>query len=49
MVPAYWEYTSAYFGSMTKTEWQASIHQFLEPFPEELKMETVRQKWWGEF
>ncbi|MCJ1258069.1 hypothetical protein MMC24_005899 [Lignoscripta atroalba] len=47
--PHYWEYTSAWLSSVTRTEWQGSIDRFLEPFPRELKMEATRQKWWGEF
>lgn len=47
--PHYWEYTSTWLSSVTRTEWQSSIHKFLEPFPKELKMEATRQKWWGEF
>lgn len=47
--PHYWEYTSAWYGNITRTEWQDLLDKFLEPFPEELKMEITRQKWWGEF
>ncbi|KAL9617051.1 MAG: hypothetical protein Q9160_008124 [Pyrenula sp. 1 TL-2023] len=47
--PHYWEYTSAWLSSVTRTEWRDSIDKFLEPFPQELKMEAIRQKWWGEF
>jgi aminoglycoside phosphotransferase len=43
--PHYWEYTSAWLSSVTRTEWQGSIERFLEPFPQELKMEAIRQKW----
>lgn len=45
--PNYWEYTSAWLGSATRTGWRKCIDEFLEPFPDELKMETIRQKWWG--
>ncbi len=31
--PHYWEYTSAWLSSVTRTEWQGSIDRFLEPFP----------------
>lgn len=47
--PNYWEYTSAWLSSVTRTEWRGSIDKFLNPFPQELKMEATRQKWWGEF
>jgi thiamine kinase-like enzyme len=47
--PHYWEYTSAWLSSVTRTEWQGSIDKFLDPFPKELKMEATRQRWWGEY
>ncbi|CRG91092.1 hypothetical protein PISL3812_08140 [Talaromyces islandicus] len=48
--PHYWEYTSAWFGNVTRTGWQSMLDRFLDrPRPEELKMEEVRNKWWGEF
>jgi serine/threonine protein kinase len=46
--PSYWEYTSAYHGNVTKTDWQDAIDQFLQPFPAELEMEGTRNRWWGE-
>jgi aminoglycoside phosphotransferase (APT) family kinase protein len=47
--PHYWEHTSAWFGNVTKTEWQGKLDQILDkPHPEVLKMEEVRNKWWGE-
>jgi len=46
--PEYWEYTTAWLGSMTRRSWQTSLSQFLDPYPEELEMERTRQKWWGE-
>lgn len=48
--PHYWEYTSAWCGgNILRTEWRDLLHKFLDPLPEELKMEITRQKWWGEF
>lgn len=47
--PNYWEYTSVWLGSATRIEWRNTIDRLLEPFPDELKMEAIRQKWWGEF
>lgn len=47
--PSYWEYTSAWYGSRMRTDWQESLNSFLDPFPEELEMEITRQKWWGDF
>jgi thiamine kinase-like enzyme len=46
--PKYWEYTSAYYGNVTRTDWQDAFDQFLEPFPAELEMEQTRNRWWGE-
>jgi len=47
--PHYWEYTSAWFGNVTRTEWQGMLSRFIDrPHPEEFKMEEVRNKWWGE-
>lgn len=47
--PYYWEYTSSWYGNLTRLAWQDIIPKFLEPYPEELKMEITRQKWWGEY
>ncbi|OAX85359.1 hypothetical protein ACJ72_00248 [Emergomyces africanus] len=47
--PYYWEYTSAWWGNVTRTGWQDLLDKFLQPFPNELRMEVIRQKWWGEF
>ncbi|PSN70288.1 hypothetical protein BS50DRAFT_608843 [Corynespora cassiicola Philippines] len=41
--PAYWEYTCAYFGNLTRTRWQDTLCSLLEPFPEELEMEKVHK------
>lgn len=46
--PQYWEYMSAWFGNVTRTEWQSMLDRFLDrPSPEEFKMEEVRNRWWG--
>lgn len=47
--PCYWEYTSAWYGNRIRTYWRDLLMTVLEPFPEELKMEITRQKWWGDF
>jgi aminoglycoside phosphotransferase len=47
--PNYWEYTSAWYGNLTRTEWQEALSKFLDAFPAELEMEEVRNKWWGEW
>jgi aminoglycoside phosphotransferase len=47
--PPYWEYTSAWFGNLTRTGWQSKLDNFLDrPHPKEFEMEQVRNKWWGE-
>ncbi|KAI0380627.1 kinase-like protein [Hypomontagnella monticulosa] len=44
--PPYWEYTSACY--LPIPTWLEIVDKFLDPYPEELKMETTRQRWWGE-
>jgi thiamine kinase-like enzyme len=46
--PHYWEYTSAWYGNLTRTAWRDLVDQFLIGYPMELEMEITRQKWWGE-
>lgn len=48
-LPHYWEWTSAWTGNIIRQAWQVVLPQFLDPHPEELHMELIRQKWWGEF
>ena len=47
--PDYWEYTSAWLGSVSRTEWRELIPKFLDRFPEELGMEGICRRWWGVF
>lgn len=47
--PSYWEYTSVWHGNRIRQGWQDVIPKFLDPWPDELRMETIRQKWWGDF
>ncbi|KAH9885940.1 protein kinase-like domain-containing protein [Xylariomycetidae sp. FL2044] len=47
--PHYWEYTSAWYGNRLRQQYQGMLTQFLDPYPDELKMEVTRQKWWGDF
>lgn len=47
--PYYWEYTSSWHGNKTRQAWQELISRFLDPDLECLRMETTRQKWWGDF
>ncbi|TQV92978.1 serine/threonine protein kinase [Cordyceps javanica] len=48
-LPCYWEYTSAWLGSKTRIAWQNLVATFIDPWPKELEMEAIRQKWWGDF
>ncbi|EEP82878.1 conserved hypothetical protein [Uncinocarpus reesii 1704] len=47
--PHYWEYTSAWFGNITKAGWQRELDKFIDPTPNEFKMEVTRHKYWGEW
>ena len=44
--PHYWEYTSAWTGSHSSV-WRDLLPRFLDAHPEELEMETTRQRFWG--
>lgn len=46
--PCYWEYTAAWYGNLTRKAWQEVLTEFLDAYPDELRMETTRQRWWGE-
>ncbi|KAM9879652.1 hypothetical protein VDGL01_06316 [Verticillium dahliae] len=46
-LPPYWEYTCAKYVNPVNEFWAAEIDKFLEPMPYELKMERVRQKYFG--
>lgn len=41
-------YTSAWYCDVVRAGWGRRVDAFLEPFPEELRMEKTRQRWWGE-
>lgn len=46
--PHYWEYTSLKIGSyLVNPVWDDHIEKFLNPLPDELKMEKIRFRWWG--
>lgn len=47
--PAYWEYTAACQVNPQNTFWRKEIEHFLEPMPEALEMERLRQKYFGDF
>ncbi|KAJ5169369.1 Aminoglycoside phosphotransferase [Penicillium coprophilum] len=46
--PSYWEYTTAYQVNPQNSFWVNEIDKFLQPMPEELKMERIRQKYFGD-
>lgn len=48
-LPPYWEYTSVWLGNKIRGAWQQMAAKFIDPWPIELRMETIRQKWWGDF
>jgi aminoglycoside phosphotransferase (APT) family kinase protein len=46
--PHYWEYASLKMASdLVNPIWHENIDKFLSPFPDELKMEKIRFRWWG--
>lgn len=47
--PSYWEYTTACQVNPQNSFWRAEIDNFLDPYPAELKMEDIRQKYFGAF
>lgn len=48
-LPRYWEYTSVWLGSTTRIAWQKLVPKFIDPCPNELEMERIRHRWWGDF
>jgi aminoglycoside phosphotransferase len=47
--PSYWEYTTACQVNPRNPFWRAEIEHFLEPMPEALEMERLRQQYFGDF
>lgn len=47
--PSYWEYTTACQVNPYNSFWIDEIDKFLTPMPEELKMDRIRQKYFGAF
>jgi hypothetical protein len=45
--PEYWEYTTAMVGIHGEDFWRKEIPKFLDPYPEELEMESIRRKHFG--
>jgi hypothetical protein len=46
--PSYWEYTTACQVNPQNPFWRAEIEKFLDPFPKELAMEKIRQRYFGD-
>ncbi|GES66235.1 kinase-like protein [Aspergillus terreus] len=46
--PSYWEYTTAHQVNPQNSFWANEIDKFLQPMPEELAMERIRQKHFGD-
>ncbi|KAJ5719781.1 kinase-like protein [Penicillium malachiteum] len=46
--PSYWEYTSAHQVNPQNSFWVHEIDRFLQPMPEELAMERIRQQYFGD-
>ncbi|KAK7416914.1 hypothetical protein QQZ08_011832 [Neonectria magnoliae] len=47
--PAYWEYTCAKNVNPQNTFWADEVDKFLAPMPDELKIETIRRKYFSDF
>lgn len=47
--PAYWEYTTACQVNPQNSFWRHEIDRFLDPYPAELTMKGIRQKYFGDF
>jgi len=46
--PAYWEYTTAWHVNPQNEFWRDEVDKFLQPMPEELAMEKIRRKYFGD-
>ena len=47
--PDYWEYTTAYNVNPYNQFWKDEVGKFLKEYPDELKMEQLRQQYFGAF
>jgi hypothetical protein len=47
--PAYWEYTCAIYVDPQNPFWADPVDQFLTPMPADLRMESIRGKYFGDF
>ena len=48
-LPSYWEYTTTCYVNPQNEFWREYIDKFLEPMPQELAMEELRRKYFGDF
>jgi thiamine kinase-like enzyme len=46
--PSYWEYTTAWNVNPQNQFWRDEVDKFLQPMPEELEMEKIRLKYFGD-
>lgn len=47
-LPYYWEYTTAWHANPQNQFWQKEVGHFLEPLEEELGMEKIRRRYFGD-
>lgn len=47
--PEYWEYTTAWNVNTYNEFWRDEVANFLQEYPEALKMEEIRQRYFGDF
>ncbi|KAI0144356.1 kinase-like protein [Xylariaceae sp. FL1272] len=47
--PSYWEYACAWNVNPQNEFWQQEVDKFVTPMPYELKMESIRRKYFGDF
>lgn len=47
--PLYWEYTCASNVNPQNEFWRQEVDKFMTPMPHELRMEGIRQKYFGDF
>jgi Phosphotransferase enzyme family len=47
--PEYWEYTTAWNVNPYNEFWRGEVGKFVQEYPEALKMEEIRQKYFGDF
>ena len=48
-IAKYWEYTTAWNVNPYNESWRGEVGKFVQEYPEALKMEEIRQKYFGDF